>query len=158
MNVGSIVRFTAQFASYGNLKDPSNVKAIVQDDGGRRTFTVGSGGVVRRSEGVYTIDVTIERSGSLVVRFDGDAGFGQSSYDVDGAGEILEHDTDGSVDDQRDAEEMSARRSELLDAGISVNGKSDEFVEAAHAEMVKRRPKSASDAYADAQRNAWRHR
>lgn len=170
--VGSLVRFKARFQSSGKTRDPHEVKAVVSIDGESRTYSINSGTVVRRGEGVYTIDVLLERAGELIVRFDGDVGFGESHYEVaivaleDGAlSTPVRADVDEVLDDGDDRDDSlddlapTIRRefvAELADAGIDVEGRSDAFVRAAYFQHHRQKPSAPSTAHADAQRNAWR--
>lgn len=174
--VGSFVRFVARFKSVDGPRDPREVVATITIDGVARRYSMSNGGIQRRGEGVYTVDVLIDSTGELTVRFDGDAGFGETTYDVGmGAPIAGERDVAPSsrpapskqVEDEVDEFESAAqaerdeirrldRLAALEDAGIDADGRSDSFIDAAYDELQKKREPSPGEAHAAAMRNAWR--
>lgn len=148
--IGAVVRFTARFVSLGKPRDPNVVTATITVGESTTRYTARDGDVVRRGKGVYSIDHRVLVGGSLVVRFDGDKGFGEVEYDV--AGEVrstmhapieLPDETDEGSAMLADLVAERARKIERLsDLGIDTDGRSDAFIDACFEQVEGSSPRA----------------
>jgi hypothetical protein len=117
--LGSVVRFFGKLEKDGKPSDPPHVTAtLIYPSGDFRRYPIGEG-LVRKSAGIYYVEIPIAKLGPFTVRFDcSDGSFAEARYSATLTGQddvVYNQQMPGRPEPRSDRDEAVSR---LKSAGI----------------------------------------